>query len=73
MFIFKKAGGELEVAPEGFDPDNPDLAMLEDVEEVLVVSKVLVKQVKLVPKAKEEIARVRKKKEISETPKTQKK
>lgn len=62
MFIFKKTDGMLEVAPAGFDPDKPDPTLLEEVEEILVVSKVLVKQLRLVPKSKEEIAQVRQRK-----------
>lgn len=59
MYIFRKNDGSLVEAPRDFDPDKPDFTTLEDVSEVLVISKVLVKQVRLVPKSKEEITRVR--------------
>ncbi|MBQ4566622.1 MAG: hypothetical protein IJA79_00660 [Desulfovibrio sp.] len=59
MIIFKKTNGALVEAPTQFNVDNPDLRLLEDVAEVLVVGKSLVKQVKLVPKPKEEIAKIR--------------
>ncbi len=55
MYIFRKKGTLIE-APASFDPDDPDLEMLEDVDEVLVISKVLVKQVRLVVKPKEAAA-----------------
>lgn len=54
MYIFKCDLGEFRQAPDNFDPDNPDFEMLKDVSEVLCVNKVLVKQMKLVVKSKEE-------------------
>ncbi|MBQ9407483.1 MAG: hypothetical protein IJU37_12200, partial [Desulfovibrio sp.] len=59
MYIFKFDNGELHIAPEQFDPDNPDFDILKDVSEVLCVNKVLVKQLKLVAKSKEEREAIR--------------
>lgn len=59
MYIFKLHDGSLEEAPEGFDPNNPDFNDLADVDEVLVIGKELVKQVRLVPKPKEEQDRIK--------------
>lgn len=59
MHVFRKTDGSLVDAPEDFDPDRPDAKLLEDVEEVLVVGKVLVKQLRLVPKPREEIRAIR--------------
>lgn len=56
MYVFKKEDGSLVEAPRGFNPDKPDFSMLENVCEVLVIGKVLVKQVKLVVKPKAEPA-----------------
>lgn len=50
MYLFKKADGSIVEAPESFDQQNPGWEILQDVEEVLVVSKILVPQIKLVPK-----------------------
>ncbi len=50
MYLFKKKDGSLTQAPETFDQQNPGWKELEDVEEVLFVSKVLIPQIKLVPK-----------------------
>lgn len=59
MFIFKKTNGALEVAPANFSPDNYDAEMLAQVEEVLCINKVLVKQTRLVPKNPEARAKIR--------------
>lgn len=59
MHVFRKTDGSLVDAPEDFDPDRPDGKLLEDVEEVLVVGKVLVKQLRLVPRPREEIRAIR--------------
>ena len=48
MYIFRMTSGELRDAPEDFSPDAPDFEQLADVEEVLVIGKVLVKQLRLV-------------------------
>jgi uncharacterized protein (DUF58 family) len=58
MHILKKFDGSL-VLVEDFDEKNPDQALLQDVEEVYPVTKVLVPQLKLVPKTKEERAQVK--------------
>ncbi len=50
MYLFKKKDGSLTQAPETFDQNNPGWDELKDVEEVLLVSKVLIPQIKLVPK-----------------------
>lgn len=50
MYLFKKTDGSIVQAPEAFDQQNPGWEILQDVEEVLVVSKILVPQIKLVPK-----------------------
>lgn len=54
MYIFRTTDGCLRGAPAGFDPEKPDFTALQDVVEVLVVGKVLEKQLRLVPKAKQE-------------------
>lgn len=59
VYIFKMNDGSLMSAPENFDPDAPDFALLEDVEEVLVIGKVLVKQCRLVAKDRETRAAIR--------------
>ncbi len=50
MYLFKNKDGSLVQAPESFDQQNPGWDELKDVEEVLFVSKVLIPQIKLVPK-----------------------
>ncbi len=50
MYLFKKNDGSLVEAPEDFDPKEPDWNSMQEVEEVLVISKILVPQMKLVPK-----------------------
>ncbi|WP_291318743.1 hypothetical protein [Desulfonatronospira sp.] len=50
MYLFKKTDGTLVEAPEDFDPKEPDWNRMQEVEEVLVIGKVLVPQMKLVPK-----------------------
>ena len=62
MYVFKLDDGSLKEAPKGFSVDKPDFNLLKNVDEVLCVSKVLVKQMRLVVKSKEEIAEVRSKK-----------
>lgn len=59
MFIFKDASGALRVAPAEFSPEKFDEKMLEDVEEVYCISKVLVKQTRLVVKDREERKQIR--------------
>ncbi len=49
MYLFRKTDGSITPAPDDFDPQNPDWSHLHDVQEVMVVSKVLVPQIKLVP------------------------
>ena len=53
MYIFRMTSGELRDAPEDFSPDAPDFEQLADVEEVLV------KQLRLVAKPREERDRIR--------------
>lgn len=50
MVIFKKNDGSLVTAPEGFSINKPDVATLSDVQEIYQVSKVFVKEMKLVVK-----------------------
>ena len=59
MYIFRMTSGELRDAPDDFSPDAPDFDQLADVEEVLVIGKVLVKQLRLVAKPREERDRIR--------------
>ena len=54
MYLFVKNDGSIEEAYQGFDPKEPNWDRLRDVNEVLYVSKVLVPQLKLVPKPKDE-------------------
>ena len=54
MYIFKLSDGSLVESYQGLDPDKPDFSRLADVQEVLGVNKVLEKQIRLVPKPKEE-------------------
>ena len=53
MYILKKYDGTLEIVQE-LDEKNPDQELLKDVEEVYPVTKVLVPQLRLVPKTKDE-------------------
>lgn len=53
MYILKKYDGSLEIVQE-LDEKNPDQELLKEVEEVYPVTKVLVPQLRLVPKTKEE-------------------
>lgn len=50
MYLFKKKDGSLVQAPDTFDQQNPGWEEMQDVDEVLYVSKVLIPQIKLVPK-----------------------
>ena len=59
MYVFKHSNGDLKLAPKDFNPDKPDFNLLKDVDEVLCINKVLVKQMKLVVKAKEEREQIR--------------
>ncbi|MBO4317223.1 MAG: hypothetical protein J5855_02940 [Mailhella sp.] len=59
MHIFRMNDGSLREAPEGFRPESPDEDMLRDVAEVLCVGKILVKQLRLVPRPAEERAAIR--------------
>lgn len=59
MYILKTEDGMLRVAPDNFSPDKASGKELENIIEVYVVSKTLVKQVKLVAKEKAEIANIR--------------
>ena len=54
MFLFINANGTVTQAPADFDVKNPDWEMLKEVNEVLQISTVYTKQLKLVPKTKEE-------------------
>lgn len=68
MYIFRMTSGELRDAPEDFSPDAPDFDQLADVEEVLVIGKVLVKQLRLVAKPREERDRIREQLSTPEAP-----
>ncbi len=61
MYILMLETGELRLAPANFDPSKPDFSMLSEVQEVLCVNKVLVKQMRLVVKSNEEIRKIRQK------------
>ncbi|MBS3779493.1 MAG: hypothetical protein KGY41_03800 [Desulfovermiculus sp.] len=58
MYILKKLDGSLHMV-EDLDEKNPDQDLLKDVEEVYPITKVLVPQLKLVPKTKEERKQVK--------------
>lgn len=60
MYILKYNDGRLAFPGEDFDPENLDWKIMEDVAEVLYVSKVFVPQIRLVAKPLEERARIRK-------------
>ena len=68
MILFHMSDGTYKEAPGDFDTEKPDMDRLEGVEEVLVVGKVLVKQVRLVPKSREERAQIRTSMSKTETP-----
>lgn len=59
VILFHMSDGAYKEAPKDFDTEKPDMDKLVGVEEVLVIGKVLVKQVRLVPKPKEERDRIR--------------
>lgn len=61
MYILRMESGELRLAPREFDSSKPDFSMLSDVQEVLCVNKVLVKQMRLVVKSQAEIREIRQK------------
>ena len=65
MYLFKTTSGSIVEAPNNFDIDNPDQKVLENVEEIYVVSKVLRKQLKLVLKPSAECKVIRRKKNES--------
>ena len=58
MYVLKKLDGSLEMV-EDLDEKNPDQDLLKDVLEVYPITKVLVPQLKLVPKTKEERKQVK--------------
>ena len=68
VILFHMSDGTYKEAPGDFDTEKPDMDRLEGVEEVLVVGKVLVKQVRLVPKSREERAQIRASMSKTETP-----
>ncbi len=68
MYILKYADGRLVAAGEDFDPENLDWKLMEDVVEVLYVSKIFVPQIRLVAKPLEERARIRKSRSEAEEP-----
>ncbi len=51
MYLFKKKDGSIVQAPETFDQQNPDWKDLKEVEEILVVSKILIPQIRLVSRS----------------------
>lgn len=59
MYILKTEDGKLVPAPANFSPDTSLGKDLDNIVEVYVVSKTLVKQVKLVVKDKAEVAAIR--------------
>ena len=54
MYLYKNSDGSIVPAPADFSPESPDFEALAEVEEVLFVSKIYVKQLRLVVKPKEE-------------------
>lgn len=62
VYVFRMEDGSLRDAPRGFSPERPDLAALEGVAEILVIGKVLEKQVRLAPKSKEAVSDIRRRK-----------
>lgn len=50
LYIFRKDDGSLVDAPAEFSPENCDEAILDGVNEILVVGKTMVKQTRLVDK-----------------------
>ena len=58
MYLFKYNDGTIREAYRNFDPNNPDFYQLEGVSEVLVISKILVKQVKLVARPADERTKI---------------
>lgn len=59
MYLFRHSNGKIEEAYSGFNPDTPQFDQLSDVEEVLFVGKVFIKQLKLVVKPFEERQQIR--------------
>lgn len=59
MYILKTEDGKMIAAPADFSPDKACGKDLENISEVYVVSKTLVKQVRLVVKDKLEVAAMR--------------
>lgn len=55
-YLFKYKDGTVKEAYQGFDKNNPEWSKMEGVEEVFPVRQVLVPQMKLVPKPKEQVA-----------------
>lgn len=68
MYIFHCDDGTYCAAPESFSPEVPDFTLLEHVDEVLCISKVYVKQMKLVVKPKDEIQQIRSQQEAGNFP-----
>ncbi len=66
MYILKKYDGTLEIVEE-LDEKNPDQELLKNVEEVYPVTKVLVPQLRLVPKTKEERHKIKESLEKEQT------
>lgn len=66
MYVLKYNDGRLVEADETFDPENLEWKMMEDVAEVLFVSKIFVPQIRLVAKPAEERARIRRAREDEE-------
>ncbi|MCQ2444885.1 MAG: hypothetical protein MJ061_05295 [Mailhella sp.] len=60
MYVFRHSDGTLTDAPESFDPEKPSFEELADIDEILCISRVLVKQLRLVPKPREERAAIMK-------------
>lgn len=68
MYLFRHADGTITPCYEGFDPDSPDFARMENVEEVLLVSKVFAKEMRLTVKSKEERAAIRGRRKREDVP-----
>ncbi len=66
MYLFKMSNGEIKESYADFDPDRPDFEQLVDVDEILFVSKVYVKQLRLVVKSKEERDTIRRRRTSQE-------
>ena len=73
MYLFKLKDGSIIPPYSGFNADNPDFSRMVNVEEVLVINKVLVPRMRLVIKPLNERTEIRKElsKDSGSTPEAQ--